>query len=328
MFKYTLHIGLLYYIWCGIATIAPPNSGWTTSLGYASFWSTAYPYMPFIKTATFLLGTTTTNDQEQSMCTHVIYPVEDFLKCDKDNDRFVEFSINLDDLASRLIRKQTGLVVTYHNAGGDLIDFAIGTQFVVNQRTVRARATDVDGCYKETSFKLTLVSPPKAEILSNVVECEQYVLPPLENNSNYFTGINGSGTQFYEGNTIRTSRTLYVYAVGADCSDESNFTITIDPSLCQENEEEPIYEFPKFFTPNGDGSNDEWKFDSSDYSQDRKLRHIEIFDRFGLLLRKLGPDSDGWDGTYQGRPQPSSDYWYKALTFDQKVLQGHFTLKR
>lgn len=75
-------------------------------------------------------------------CGHNVYPISDFYKCDSDNDHFEEFNINLTELESSLIRNQTDLVVTYHNAGGDLIDFSPGTQFVVNQRTIIVRVTN------------------------------------------------------------------------------------------------------------------------------------------------------------------------------------------
>lgn len=85
-------------------------------------------------------------------CDHFVNLVNDFFKCDRDDDHLEEFNINLTELESQLIGNQTGLMVTYHNAGGDLIDFSPGTQFVVNQRTIRARVTNIDGCYKETSL--------------------------------------------------------------------------------------------------------------------------------------------------------------------------------
>ncbi len=86
--------------------------------------------------------------------------------------------------------------------------------------------------------------------------------------------------------------------------------------------------FPKFFTPNGDGINDYWQFIPPVNTGNTNLNSILIFDRFGLLLAKIEPSSLGWSGDFNGRPVPSSDYWFKAITEDRKELKGHFALKR
>ncbi len=36
----------------------------------------------------------------------------------------------------------------------------------------------------------------------------------------------------------------------------------------------------------------------------------------------------GWDGTYNGRPMPSSDYWFEVATPIGARFTGHFSLKR
>ena len=85
--------------------------------------------------------------------------------------------------------------------------------------------------------------------------------------------------------------------------------------------------FPKFFTPNGDGRNDRWQFIIPE-SGSNPLREITIFDRYGNLLALIPPDSQGWDGTVNGRPMPPNDYWFRAVDRDGGILQGHFVLKR
>lgn len=89
-----------------------------------------------------------------------------------------------------------------------------------------------------------------------------------------------------------------------------------------------IINYPKFFTPNGDGFNDVWNiFDL----QDQKNSIITIFDRYGKLITEITPSGSGWDGTYNGYMLPSSDYWfvvhYKENNTD-KIFKSHFSLKR
>ncbi|MBW2939138.1 T9SS type B sorting domain-containing protein, partial [Aureisphaera sp. CAU 1614] len=43
------------------------------------------------------------------------------------------------------------------------------------------------------------------------------------------------------------------------------------------------------------------------------------------------PSGSGWDGTYNGSPLPSSDYWFRVEYKEDetnKTFTGHFTLKR
>ncbi|NIV11064.1 MAG: T9SS type B sorting domain-containing protein, partial [Aliifodinibius sp.] len=36
----------------------------------------------------------------------------------------------------------------------------------------------------------------------------------------------------------------------------------------------------------------------------------------------------GWDGPYNNKLMPTSDYWYTLVYKDGRILKGHFTLKR
>ncbi|MFT7118705.1 MAG: gliding motility-associated-like protein [Flavobacteriales bacterium] len=55
---------------------------------------------------------------------------------------------------------------------------------------------------------------------------------------------------------------------------------------------------------------------------------IYIFDRHGKLLKQVSAAGQGWDGTYNGAPMPSSDYWYLVELADGRSFKGHFALKR
>lgn len=86
--------------------------------------------------------------------------------------------------------------------------------------------------------------------------------------------------------------------------------------------------FPTFFTPNGDGINDFWQFNSPLESAEAIVKTIYIFDRYGTLVTQIEPTSPGWDGNSRGLPLPASDYWYKAIALNKKEVKGHFALKR
>lgn len=92
-------------------------------------------------------------------------------------------------------------------------------------------------------------------------------------------------------------------------------------------EEISVLGFPRFFTPNNDGANDTWQALGVDSNNNSDI-NIQIFDRFGKILKTLSAQSDGWNGTYNGAILPSSDYWYVAYLSDGRIYRGHFTLKR
>lgn len=86
--------------------------------------------------------------------------------------------------------------------------------------------------------------------------------------------------------------------------------------------------FPGFFTPNSDGSNDNWQVLPAPKGEELDYVNIRIFNRYGQLLVQMDPQSAGWDGTFNGKPLPASDYWFLATRSNGKTVKGHFTLKR
>jgi len=83
--------------------------------------------------------------------------------------------------------------------------------------------------------------------------------------------------------------------------------------------------YPKFFTPNGDGTNDTWHIKYSDNEPKMKLI---IYDRYGKMITSYNGLKVGWDGRYNGQLLPSDDYWFVVLRENGKEYKGHFTMKR
>jgi len=91
-----------------------------------------------------------------------------------------------------------------------------------------------------------------------------------------------------------------------------------------------VMDYPKFFTPNGDGYHDTWNIVGINSQPDAK---IFIYDRYGKLIKQLSPLGIGWNGTFNGRMMPSNDYWFTVEYVDQsdgalKQFKAHFSLKR
>jgi gliding motility-associated-like protein len=87
-------------------------------------------------------------------------------------------------------------------------------------------------------------------------------------------------------------------------------------------------DYPNFFTPNGDGIHDTWNIIGLG---DQAAARIYIFDRYGKLIKQISSDGEGWDGTYNGTPLPSTDYWFSVQYVEDgvnKEFKAHFTMKR
>lgn len=77
------------------------------------------------------------------------------------------------------------------------------------------------------------------------------------------------------------------------------------------------------FTPNGDGMNDTWNLNLTDYTDINLL----VFNKWGSTVFQSSSPIIQWDGTYQGKPLPVGSYFY-MLTLDGEVYKGDITIVR
>jgi len=86
-----------------------------------------------------------------------------------------------------------------------------------------------------------------------------------------------------------------------------------------------LLNYPKFFTPNGDGENETWRVKFAHTEPDML---VHIYDRYGKLITSFKGSSPGWDGTLNGYKLPSTDYWFVVQREDGKEFKGHFSMIR
>ena len=143
-----------------------------------------------------------------------------------------------------------------------------------------------------------------------------------QNNNSIFVEVDGSGDYEYslDGVTYQDSNRFDNLPMG-------DYQIYVrDKNGCGIAEQDIYLLFyPRFFTPNGDGFHDFWQLFNSEQEPTNK---IYIFDRYGKLLKQISPEGPGWDGTFNGNPVPSSDYWFRVERSNGAVYNGHFSLKR
>ena len=174
------------------------------------------------------------------------------------------------------------------------------------------------GCATILSTTVIDSEPPTAFdvlILSDIFSNEGSVELSVEGNSTYLYGVDDQN--FVENPTFNG---LGPGEHEAFVTDIYGCTIVSKEFL--------IVDYPRFFTPNGDGVNDTWNIVGLFELEDPQ---ITIFDRYGTLLYQF-ENEVGWDGTNQGNMMPSSDYWFKISYNNsfgvRKEFKSHFALKR
>jgi len=193
------------------------------------------------------------------------------------------------------------------------------------------------GCTSEESFLLTILLPLSCANLNNPLNGAIDV--PIDTNLSWNAVPDATGYILSVGTNIGSMDIVNNLDVGNllsyDLSNDLPYSSEIYVSIVPYNDfqiamgcigERFVVEKkqvpPNFFTPNNDGYNDVWKFDSDSYF------YIDIFNRFGKLITQLKRTNYGWDGTFNGAPLPSSDYWYNIYLKDGTIKTGHFALKR
>ena len=179
--------------------------------------------------------------------------------------------------------------------------------------------TNADGCDATKQYEVKAATKAQIEMVvvsglggNNTVT----VLATLDTNGGYLYSVDLENGPFQESNvfTNLTGGTHIVY-IKSPHSCGTVFKVFT------------VLEFPKFFSPNGDGINDTWSILGID-KKFNTASEIYIFDRYGKLLTKIDPRSYGWDGRYNGHPLPATDYWFTTSLPDGTVYKGHFSLVR
>lgn len=174
---------------------------------------------------------------------------------------------------------------------------------------------DVNGCEKTKKFKVILSEPAiiTEAVIKDFSGTDNSVLIEFTGAGNYEFSLDG---EFFQDNPLFTGVNPGTYnAIARDkngCGLSNSFLLY-------------VLDYPRFFTPNGDGYNDLWFIKNLDQFPDCK---IYIFDRYGKLLKQMNQNNTGWNGQFNGQQLPSDDYWFNLIFDNGKTVKGHFSLKR
>jgi len=172
------------------------------------------------------------------------------------------------------------------------------------------------GCETTTEFNVIASAPATIDFTETI---------DFSDPNNITVTISGIGNYLYQldDNEPQTSNVFTNVPLGYH-------TVTvIDLNGCDSTTREVIViDAPKFMTPNDDGYFDTWHISGVESIPGTT---IFIYDRFGKQITYLTSTSRGWDGTYNGRKMPATDYWFVAEVVKGGIsfkLKGHFALRR
>lgn len=180
----------------------------------------------------------------------------------------------------------------------------------------KVQATNNAGCVRTRIITVNASDKAKVKIDTIDLAEENSITILATGNGDYVFSLNDEFGEYQNSNVFNNVpagiHTVYVKDLNG-CGTVKN--------------EVAVLGIPKFFTPNQDGSNDYWNIKGVNHMSNAKT-NIQIFDRFGKLLKQISPLDIGWDGTYNNMKMPATDYWYVIKLEDNRIFKGHFALKR
>ena len=226
----------------------------------------------------------------------------------------VRLTVNeIPDVEDQEILRCQGEEVTL-TAGDDLAQYEWNTGATSNEITVEndgefsVELTSDKGCTATQNFSVSSLESP---VIDEIISFNNNIEIKMANSGDFsysIDGVNFSNSPVFE-NVEGGLYTIQVKENNGCGMDTKGFLHLV---------------VPDFFSPNADGFNDRLIINDIEVNENFSF---QIFDRYGKLLFSATNQAFAWDGRFQGKKLPSSDYWYK-LKVDNQVFTGNITLKR
>ena len=277
---------------------------------YARITNTASECLDFVQISLQVLTTSTA--------------IQNLTFCDNDvnQDGIRIFNLKKEvDLKIMPLPSSTSLVEGYYSVLNDAVtkqNKLNNTYTNIPNQTIFVRVENGTDCYGiyQINLNVTTYTNAATDIISDVL------IKDFSGNNSVEIKTMGTGPFEYslEGITFQDNAMFTNIKAG-------EYTVYVRDNFNCELSKKQIYvlDYPRFFTPNGDGYNDLWKIKNL-YLYNKAI--ITIFDRYGKLLKQLNASSSGWNGTYNEVPLPADDYWFNINLVEKNTIKGHFTLKR
>lgn len=267
-----------------------------------------------------------TNEIKIEYTPETVLKDSNLVQCDIDLDEKSFFNLTLADNDIKNNNSGLGDITYYENladAQSDRNPILNSSNYMnlSNPQTLIAKTTNSYNCFSYAQLTLELsnsIAPTRVAIITGV-------------KTTNFSANNNTAIIEYTGNSE------YEFSIDGNYYQDSpeflnlpagNYTAYAnDKNGCGVSNLFPfiILDYPKFFTPNGDGFNDFWTIKNLNLLPKAT---INIFDRYGKLLKQFNSSNLNWNGTLNGHLLPADDYWFNLIFEDGENIKGHFSLKR
>lgn len=190
--------------------------------------------------------------------------------------------------------------------------------------TITLIVTNSNACNKSDTFRKKITIRPGAE-----ANFDYQPKIPIANDSIHYTNLSKNAItylwQFGDGSQSRVEHPSHLFKKSGTyktCLIAEGFENCND-TICKNVEAliVPLLDVPTAFTPNGDGVNDIL------YVRGAAIQSMEftIYNRWGQVVFQTSSPEIGWDGTFNGKPQPMESY---AYVLNATFINGETDSKR
>jgi len=206
----------------------------------------------------------------------------------------------------------TGLSYVWMNGSTDSILFA------TTSGTYSVEVANAQGCTSWDDVKVDVLPAPYVDLGGDItINYNEAITLDAGNPGASFLWSTGETTPRI---TVSGEQTLWVDVFAGGCKSSDTIRISEYPQC--------IIDVPSAFSPNGDYENDILYVRGSGFAE----MEFSIYNRFGEMVFKTKDNSQGWDGTYQGKKQAIDAYNYvlkgKCIGGQTVVRSGTITLLR
>ena len=220
---------------------------------------------------------------------------------------------------------------TFGNADGSTVATPVYTYTAPGTYSVTVIVNNPNACNLADTFSASIkvISAPTAAFTFSPLTADANVPATFTNqsvNATRYSWDFGDGSTSIETNPVHQFNKTGTYDVclsaynSNDCPDKVCKKVSADVV--------PIIGLPSGFSPNGDGENDILYVRGAAI----KTLDLKIYNRWGQLIFETTSKEKGWDGTFNGQPQPIDAYAYvltvSFIDDSQKTLKGSITLLR
>ena len=191
------------------------------------------------------------------------------------------------------------LDVTNPNATYVWHDNTTNPTYNANQSGIYSVIITMDGCIFKDTINVVISPPLTINLGSDTSVCigSLVILDPRNLNTTYQWQDGSSGSTY----TVSQQGVYWVKVT------DINKCIATDTILISINDcDTSKIIIPNIFTPNGDGYNDYFVINQTDY----KTIEVQIYNRWGIKVFEDNNYQNNWDGKYKGNPLADGTYYY------------------